>query len=111
MRAYDLVSMEEAKAHYIFDKVTYCNDAYDTLVDAGALLLATEWSEFRIPNWDAVSKLLKNKVVFGGRNIYKKKSLERLALFTMGLRPSKTEISAFISWVQLSQIRKLGFNL
>jgi UDPglucose 6-dehydrogenase len=69
VKAYDPVAMDEAKAHYIFDKVTYCKDAYEALVDADALLLVTEWSEFRIPSWDVVGKLLKNRVVFEGRNI------------------------------------------
>jgi UDPglucose 6-dehydrogenase len=78
VRAYDPVAMKEARAHYIFDKVTYCKDAYDALVDADALLLVTEWSEFRIPSWEVVGRLLKNKVIFDGRNIYDKKYLKTL---------------------------------
>lgn len=85
VKAYDPVAMEEAKAHYIFDKVTYCKDAYEALVDADALLLVTEWSEFRIPSWDVVGKLLKNKVVFDGRNIYDKKYLQSLGFVHYGI--------------------------
>jgi UDPglucose 6-dehydrogenase len=85
VKAYDPVAMEEAKAHYIFDKVTYCKDAYDTCVDADALLLVTEWSEFRIPSWDVLSRLLKNKVIFDGRNIYDKKYLESLGYTHYGI--------------------------
>lgn len=85
VKAYDPVAMEEAKAHYIFDKVTYCKDAYEALVDADALLLVTEWSEFRIPSWDVVGKLLKSKVVFDGRNIYDKKYLENLGFVHYGI--------------------------
>jgi UDPglucose 6-dehydrogenase len=85
VKAYDPVAMEEAKAHYIFDKVTYCKDAYEALVDADALLLVTEWSEFRIPSWDVVVKLLKNKVVFDGRNIYDKKYLDSLGFTHYGI--------------------------
>lgn len=85
VKAYDPVAMDEAKAHYIFDKVTYCKDAYDALVDADALLLVTEWSEFRIPSWDVVGKLLKNKVVFDGRNIYDKKYLSSLGFTHYGI--------------------------
>ncbi|MFC5191134.1 UDP-glucose dehydrogenase family protein [Algoriphagus aquatilis] len=85
VKAYDPVAMEEAKAHYIFDKVTYCKDAYEALVDADALLLVTEWSEFRIPSWDVVGKLLKNKVVFDGRNIYDKKYLESMGFTHYGI--------------------------
>jgi UDPglucose 6-dehydrogenase len=85
VKAYDPVAMDEAKAHYIFDKVTYCKDAYDTCVDADALLLVTEWSEFRIPSWDVLSRLLKNKVIFDGRNIYDKKYLESLGYTHYGI--------------------------
>ncbi|MFL0682085.1 MAG: UDP-glucose dehydrogenase family protein [Algoriphagus aquaeductus] len=85
VKAYDPVAMEEAKAHYIFDKVTYCKDAYDACVDADALLLVTEWSEFRIPSWEVVAKLLKNKVVFDGRNIYDKKYLKTLGFDHYGI--------------------------
>lgn len=85
IKAYDPVAMDEAKAHYIFDKVTYCKDSYEALIDADALLLVTEWSEFRIPSWDVVGKLLKNKVVFDGRNIYDKKYLETLGFVHYGI--------------------------
>ncbi|GMQ29510.1 UDP-glucose/GDP-mannose dehydrogenase family protein [Algoriphagus confluentis] len=85
IRAYDPKAMEEARAHYIFDKVTYCQDAYDACVDADALLLVTEWSEFRIPSWEAIGKLLKNKVVFDGRNIYDKKYLSSLGFIHYGI--------------------------
>lgn len=85
VRAYDPVAMEEARAHYIFDKVTYCKDAYEALVDADALLLVTEWSEFRIPSWDVVGKLLKSKVIFDGRNIYEKDYLKSLGFDHYGI--------------------------
>ena len=85
VKVYDPVAMEEAKAHYIFDKVTYCKDAYEALVDADALLLVTEWSEFRIPSWNVVSKLLKNKVIFDGRNIYEKDYLKSLGFEHYGI--------------------------
>jgi UDPglucose 6-dehydrogenase len=85
VKAYDPVAMEEARKHYIFDKVTYCKNAYEALVDADALLLVTEWSEFRIPSWDVVGKLLKNKVVFDGRNIYEKSYLKGLGFEHYGI--------------------------
>jgi UDPglucose 6-dehydrogenase len=85
VKAYDPVAMEEAKAHYLFDKVIYCKDAYDACVEADALLLVTEWSEFRIPSWDVLGKLLKNKVVFDGRNIYEKKYLEAMGYTYYGI--------------------------
>jgi len=75
VKSYDPVAMKEAQHIYVGDKVTYAKDAYDACVDADALLLITEWSEFRIPSWSALGKLLKNKVVFDGRNIYDKNYL------------------------------------
>lgn len=70
VKAYDPVAMEHAKEFYLGDKITYCTDAYEACNDADALLLVTEWSEFRMPSWEVLAKLLKNKVVFDGRNIY-----------------------------------------
>ncbi len=69
VRAYDPVAMNEAK-HTLGDTIEYGKDEYDTLIDADALLLVTEWPEFRAPNFAVVSKLMKSKVIFDGRNIY-----------------------------------------
>jgi len=54
----------------IGDKITYAADQYEALVDADALLIVTEWSVFRTPDFDQIDKLLKNKVIFDGRNLY-----------------------------------------
>ena len=67
--AYDPVAMEEAKRD-LGDRITYAANEYDALKDADALLLVTEWRQFRVPNWDRVSENLKAKVVFDGRNVY-----------------------------------------
>ncbi|WP_113924615.1 UDP-glucose dehydrogenase family protein [Cognataquiflexum aquatile] len=85
VKAYDPIAMKEAQHIYIGDKITYAKDAYDALVDADALLLVTEWSEFRIPSWSAVGKLLHNKVVFDGRNIYEKEYLSELGFTHYGI--------------------------
>jgi UDPglucose 6-dehydrogenase len=69
VKAYDPVAMHEAK-RILKDRIEFCTDIYDVAVDADALALVTEWSEFRIPNYKVLSKLLKNKVIFDGRNIY-----------------------------------------
>ncbi len=69
IKAYDPIAIEEAK-RIIGDKITYGNDPYDVLIDADALIIITEWPEFRIPNLKVIEKLLKNKVIFDGRNIY-----------------------------------------
>lgn len=69
VQAYDPVAMKEAKR--IFgDKIMYAKDQYDALVDADALLIITEWSEFKFPNFRVIKKLLKSPAVFDGRNIY-----------------------------------------
>ncbi len=70
VKAYDPVAMEHAREFYLGDQITYCKDAYEACNESDALLLVTEWPEFRMPSWDVISKLLKNKVVFDGRNIY-----------------------------------------
>ncbi len=69
VKVYDPVSMEETKRK-IGNIVYYAKDQYDALVDTDALLLVTEWSEFRVLNFNVIAKLLKNKLVFDGRNIY-----------------------------------------
>ncbi|MBS9524181.1 UDP-glucose/GDP-mannose dehydrogenase family protein [Litoribacter ruber] len=85
VKAYDPIAMKEAKEHYIGDKITYCNDAYEALVDADALLLVTEWSEFRMPSWNVLTKLLNDKVIFDGRNIYDPKYLKELGFTHYGI--------------------------
>ena len=75
VKAYDPIAMDEAKIE-LGDTITYSKDEYDALIDADALLVVTEWPEFRIPNLDVIGKLLKSQVVFDGRNIYDKIELE-----------------------------------
>ncbi len=67
--AYDPEGMNNVKK-LIGDKITYASDEYDALKGADALLIATEWSLFRTPDFDKVTSLLKNKVIFDGRNLY-----------------------------------------
>lgn len=69
VKAYDPVAMEEAKRR-IGDVIDYSKDPYDALIDADAMLMVTEWTEFRFPNLKVIKKLLKTPVVFDGRNIY-----------------------------------------
>lgn len=85
VKAYDPIAMKEAKEHYLGDRITYCEDAYEACVDADALLLVTEWSEFRIPSWNVLGKLLKNKLVFDGRNIYDPAYLAELGFRHYGI--------------------------
>ncbi len=67
--AFDPEGMKNVK-NLIGDKITYAVDQYDALTDADALLVITEWSVFRTPDFDKMETLLKNKVVFDGRNLY-----------------------------------------
>lgn len=69
VKAYDPVAMEEAK-RILCDKIEYAPDQYDALIDADSLLLITEWPEFKFPNFNIIRKLLKEPVIFDGRNVY-----------------------------------------
>ena len=69
VKAYDPVAMKEAK-HMLGEQIEYCKDGEECLIDADALLIITEWPEFRSPNFKVMHKLLKGKVIFDGRNIY-----------------------------------------
>jgi UDPglucose 6-dehydrogenase len=66
--AFDPEAMENVKG-VVGDKITY-NSQYDVLEDADALLILTEWSVFRTPDFDQLETKLKNKVIFDGRNLY-----------------------------------------
>ena len=71
IRAYDPKAVYEAKACYLKDvPVDYVESKYDALKEADAMILLTEWKEFRSPDFDEVAKLLKEKVIFDGRNQY-----------------------------------------
>jgi UDPglucose 6-dehydrogenase len=69
IRAYDPVAMEEA-GRILGDKIEYCQDKYETLIDADGLVVVTEWPEFRVLNYGVLEKLMREKVIFDGRNIY-----------------------------------------
>ena len=72
--AYDPIAMAEAQRR-IDGKVLYAKDIYDSVVDADALVLVTEWKEFRMPSWNAIKKLMRVPLVIDGRNIYDKSEL------------------------------------
>lgn len=75
VKVYDPIAMEECKRR-IGESVTYCADKYEAAIDADALLMVTEWKEFRVPSWDVLRKTMRGNVVIDGRNIYDKKELE-----------------------------------
>ncbi len=84
IKAYDPVAMQEAKKRF-GSSIEYVNEPYEALVDADGLILITEWPEFRMPNFKVVGKLLKEKVVFDGRNIYDPVELRDLGFTYYGI--------------------------
>lgn len=75
VRAYDPAAMDECKRR-VGNSITYSKDMYEAVQGADALILLTEWKEFRLPNWEIVSKVMKRKVVIDGRNIFDSQELE-----------------------------------
>lgn len=75
IRVYDPVAMSECKK-IMGDVVTYCIDKYECVVDADALLVVTEWKEFRIPSWDILNKVMNTPLIIDGRNIYDKQEMK-----------------------------------
>ena len=69
LRVYDPIAMDECRRR-IGDTVTYCRDMYDAVLDADALLLLTEWKEFRLPTWGVIRKAMRHPLVIDGRNIF-----------------------------------------
>ena len=67
--AYDPEAMKNVKA-VLGNKIEFGNDEYDVLKDADFLIIATEWSVFRTPEFNRISSLMKNKLIFDGRNVY-----------------------------------------
>lgn len=70
VKAYDPKAMETSQNLYLKDKITYSKSSYDALENADAMLLLTEWNEFRRPDFDKMKSLMKNPVIFDGRNQY-----------------------------------------
>lgn len=69
VKAYDPIAIKEAK-HHFGDTIAYCEDQYETLIDADCVAILTEWPEFKFPNFKIIKKLLNTPAVFDGRNIY-----------------------------------------
>ena len=69
VRVFDPAAMDEARRR-LGDAIIYASDIYDAAKGADALLLLTEWKQFRLPSWARVHDLMRNQIVFDGRNIY-----------------------------------------
>ena len=75
VRAYDPAAMDECRRR-LGDAIEYATDMYDAALDADALLLVTEWKQFRLPSWAVVRKAMRQPLVLDGRNIYEKHDME-----------------------------------
>lgn len=77
VKVYDPIAIPECQRR-MGNKVEYATDMYDAALDTDALLLVTEWKEFRMPSWGVLKKTMKEPVVLDGRNIYDKKELHEI---------------------------------
>ena len=75
--AFDPEAMENAKAHY-GNKISYAENQYEALDKADALIIATEWNEFRAPDFKKIENRLKRKVIFDGRNLFENNTMNQL---------------------------------
>jgi UDPglucose 6-dehydrogenase len=90
VRAYDPVAMHES-SRILGNSIGYAEDQYDALIDADCLLLVTEWPEFKFPNLNIIRKLLKEPLIFDGRNIYDPAEMKRkgFTYFCIGIDTTK----------------------
>jgi len=93
VNTYDPEAMNNVKA-LLGNSITYCERQYDALIDADILVIATEWSEFRTPDFDKMKLLLKNKVIFDGRNLFDLKLMEELGFHYVSV--GRRTVNAFI---------------
>lgn len=77
IRVYDPIAMEECKRR-VGDAVTYCRDMYDAVEGSEALLLLTEWKQFRLPDWQKVKDRMKRPLLIDGRNIFDAQEMKEL---------------------------------
>ena len=82
---YDPVAISNFKKIFNSNKIVYHNDMYHTIKDADALILVTEWKQFRKPDFDKVYSLLKQKYIFDGRNQYDSKKLIKMNFVYKGI--------------------------
>lgn len=95
VKAFDPEAMENIKAIY-GDRIQLCDDQYETLIDADALAIITEWSVFRTPSFKVMRELLKQNVIFDGRNLYDLNTMaeEGFEYLSIGRNP----VNKVVSW-------------
>ena len=95
IRAYDPKAMQEAKEHWLTgnEKVVYCESKYEALKGADALLLITEWKEFRSPDYYEIQQALRSPVIFDGRNQYDANRMREYGIeyYQIGVRTDRKE--------------------
>jgi UDPglucose 6-dehydrogenase len=84
VRAYDPKAMSGAR-RYLGDRVLFCNRSYEAVEGADALVLATEWNEFREPDFPRIKTLMRRPAIFDGRNIYNPQHLRTLGFYYEGI--------------------------
>jgi UDPglucose 6-dehydrogenase len=84
IKAYDPAAMNEAKKQ-LGNRIEYVNDPYEAVIDADAMVLMTEWSEFHLPDFSRMADTMKGKVIFDGRNIYDPAELNKLGFKYYGI--------------------------
>jgi UDPglucose 6-dehydrogenase len=84
VRAYDPAAINETKK-LLGNQIEYTSDPYEALINADAVALMTEWSEFHLPDFNRMSELMKGKVIFDGRNIYDPAQLRKLGFTYFGI--------------------------
>lgn len=88
VKAYDPIAMPETK-HILEGKIEYSKNEYEALENTDALLIVTEWADFRAPNFEKIKKLILNPIIFDGRNIYDTKELNELGFEHYGIGTKK----------------------
>ena len=98
IRAYDPKAVREARECYLKEdqNIVYCDNKYEALHEADALILITEWKEFRSPDFYEIKRLLREPVIFDGRNQYDARRVEEygIAYYQIGVRAAAEEVNA-----------------
>ncbi len=76
IKVYDPIANSECRRR-LGDQVTYCKDMYEATIDADAVMLVTEWKQFRLPSWELIHRSMKQAVVLDGRNIYDAREMQQ----------------------------------
>lgn len=85
LKVYDPVAQDNARALLGENNITYCKDEYEAMEHAEAVVIVTEWNQFRNLDFNRLKKLVKNPILFDLRNIYRKKNIEKLGIKYFGI--------------------------